>query len=385
MTTPLGKLSIDTFLANYWQKKPLLVRDAFPDFRDPISPDELAGLACEEETGARIVLGGDGRPWQLEEGPFAEERFATLPEHHWSLLVQAVDHWVPELSRLRSQFRFLPDWRIDDVMVSFAPDGGGVGPHFDQYDVFLIQGAGKRSWRIGPQCGPEAALRDDTPLSILTEMTTDEEWVLETGDMLYLPPGIAHHGTAIGDCMNYSVGFRAPSFAEILTEVARDRSARFADNERYEDAGFERQKSPGEITATTIEEMRRIIVSNLEDPAVIGEWLGRYATEPKYAEFQREPASFSPSEVRTALASGDALERSLGARLAFVRSADEVTLFADGASYRCWGPLADLAIALCDNERLSPAVVAKVAATDEILSLLVELLSRGVLTLGSLE
>ena len=382
MATPLGKLSADTFIRDYWQKRPLLVRGAFPEFRDPISPDELAGLACEEAVEARIVFGGDGKPWQVENGPFAEGRFASLPEHHWSLLVQGVDHWVPEVSEMRSQFRFLPDWRIDDVMVSFAPDEGGVGPHFDQYDVFLIQGAGRRRWRIGGRCGPETPLLDDTPLSIIAKMNTVEEWTLEAGDMLYLPPGIAHHGTAIGDCMTYSIGFRAPSYAQILSEAAADRAAHFADTERYEDAGFERQKSPGEITATTIEEVRRILVSNLDDPAFIGEWLGRYSTAPKYPEQQPPPGSLTADEVRQALADGVSLERGLGARLAFVRGPDDVTLFADGASYRCWGPLADLAIALCDFERLTPEALAKVAKADEILSLVVELVNRGSLTIS---
>ena len=201
----LGDLSADAFLQRYWQQKPLLIRHALANYRSPISGDELAGLALESEVESRLVesQGGD---WTLKHGPFTEEDFLGLPEEDWTLLVQGVDLWVPEVQALLSQFAFLPPWRLDDVMVSFACPGGSVGPHFDQYDVFLLQVEGQRRWQIGAACSSETPMRDDSPLRILKEFEAEEEWVLEPGDMLYLPPGVAHWGVAETECLTFSIG-----------------------------------------------------------------------------------------------------------------------------------------------------------------------------------
>ena len=177
----LGDLSPEEFLRDYWQKKPLLIRNAIPDFEPPIDGNELAGLSLETEVESRLVVGTE---WQLENGPFTEQRFQTLPSSHWTLLVQAVDLWVPEVAALLREFAFLPPWRLDDIMVSYAQDGGSVGPHFDYYDVFLLQGAGQRRWQIGQACAASSPLLENTDLKILSQFRPTDEWVLNCGDML---------------------------------------------------------------------------------------------------------------------------------------------------------------------------------------------------------
>ena len=231
----LGGLTAREFLRDYWQKKPLLVRQAIPDFESPISPDELAGLALEEEVESRLVIEHGERPWELQRGPFIEDTFQDLPERDWTLLVQAVDQFVPEVAELLEDFKFLPKWRIDDLMISFAAPGGGVGPHFDNYDVFLLQAHGHRRWQIGQMCDADSPLLPHADLKILAQFEPTDEWVLAPGDMLYLPPRLAHCGTAEDDCMTYSVGFRAPSAAEVLTHFTDFLGQFLPDEERYSD------------------------------------------------------------------------------------------------------------------------------------------------------
>ncbi|HYD33010.1 MAG TPA: cupin domain-containing protein, partial [Methylophilaceae bacterium] len=197
----LGGLTAEQFLQEYWQKKPLLIRNAIPDFSGLLRPEELAGLACEEGVQSRLVSQQRNK-WRVEEGPFEEERFLKLPARNWTLLVQEVNHHLDEADALLRRFNFIPYARLDDLMVSYAPDEGGVGPHFDSYDVFLLQGQGKRLWRISEQ--KDLSLIADAPLRILKHFETEQEWLLGPGDMLYLPPHIAHWGIAKGDCMTYS-------------------------------------------------------------------------------------------------------------------------------------------------------------------------------------
>ena len=214
----LGGLTASEFLRDYWQKRPLVIRQAFPGFQSPVSPDELAGLACEEAVESRIVIENDaGKPWQLHNGPFSPDRFSDLPEQDWTLLVQGLDHWVPEIADLLDNFRFIPNWRLDDIMASYAPKGGSVGPHYDMYDVFLLQAQGHRRWTFGGHCDHTSPRVEGTPLRILSSWDGEETVTLAPGDMLYLPPGIGHHGVAEDDCITLSVGFRAPTIDDILT------------------------------------------------------------------------------------------------------------------------------------------------------------------------
>ena len=283
---PLGEMSAETFLREYWQKKPLLIRNAFPDFEPPVSADELAGLACEEDVESRLVIqDAEGDQWALENGPFEDARFSELPESHWTLLVQAADHWIPEANALLEQFRFIPSWRIDDLMISYATKGGGVGPHYDNYDVFLIQASGQRRWEIGGIFGEDSPRRDDTPVMILPEWNTEETFILNPGDMLYIPPRVGHNGIAESDdCMTYSVGFRAPSHADILRQFTDYVGEQLKSETRYNDPDLRLQSSPGQILQTDIEKVRGIISGYLNEPDLLENWFGEYMTEQKYPE-----------------------------------------------------------------------------------------------------
>ena len=201
----LGMPAAD-FLRDFWQKKPLLIRQAFPGYQSPLQPEDLAGLACEDGVLARLIehdAAGDG--WRVRHGPFAEEDFPGLPDHDWTLLVQDMDKWDADLRALLDRFDFLPRWRIDDVMVSFAATGGSVGAHVDHYDVFLLQAQGQRHWMIDASeslhgKAPPMDFRDDVELKLLREFTPTHDWVLNPGDMLYLPPKVPHHGVAVNPC-----------------------------------------------------------------------------------------------------------------------------------------------------------------------------------------
>jgi len=274
----LGGLTAKQFFRDYWQKKPLLIRKAFPDFSGLLTPDELAGLACEEDTQSRLVIFKNGK-WQLESGPFDETRFAKLPKKDWTLLVQEVNHFLPEAACLLQQFNFVPTARLDDLMVSFAPDGGGVGPHFDSYDVFLLQGMGKRLWRISDQ--QQQQLVEGAPLRILQHFESQQEWLLEAGDMLYLPPRYAHWGIAVGDCMTYSIGFRAPSAQEVAMQFLMHLQDTVALDGFYTDSDILAQTHPAEISAqmlAKIDDILKKVTWNISD---VSNFLGIYLTEPK--------------------------------------------------------------------------------------------------------
>ncbi|WP_069383482.1 cupin domain-containing protein [Halomonas caseinilytica] len=344
--TMLGGLSATDFLRDYWQQQPLLIRGAFPDIESPLSPDELAGLACEDNVEARLVEehGPEG-PWQVSHGPFDEATFARLPERDWTLLVQAVDHYVPEVAELLEYFDFLPRWRLDDIMISYAPPGGSVGPHVDQYDVFLLQASGQRHWQLGGRVPEDAPIIAGIDLRILErfEVQPGQDWVLEPGDMLYLPPGWAHHGVSQSDdCLTFSVGFRAPSADEAITSFADYLGEQLPASHRYADAGMEPPEDPAQLDDASLARMRALILETLDDPAQMAQWFGRVMTQPKYVD-QLVPneTPTEEDELVAALQAGECLERSLGSRFAWRALDDErATLFVDGDGIDCPAALA---------------------------------------------
>ncbi len=294
----LGGLSADEFLTDYWQKKPLLIRNAIPEFVSPLTADELAGLSLEDGIESRIVVEqGQTGPWELQSGPFDESIFQQLPESHWTLLVQAVDLWVPEVKELLGQFTFLPPWRLDDVMVSYAPKGGSVGPHFDYYDVFLLQGQGQRHWQIGGLCDAQSPRLSDTPLRILSEFNKEEEWVLNPGDMLYLPPRLAHWGVAKNDCLTYSVGFRAPSMVDMLGDLTTELMAQ-GHTGYYRDPPLTTDMASTEIHPSFIQQVKSMLGELLDDEALLSDWFARYMTSPKYPELSGEVDENREAEIK---------------------------------------------------------------------------------------
>lgn len=323
----LNGLTAEEFLRDYWQKKPLLIRGAFPEFAEPegnpLSPDELAGLALEDGISSRLILGSHrDNAWRVEHGPFTESRFEQLSESHWSLLVSDVEKHLPDFARYLEPFRFIPDWRIDDLMVSYAPKGGSVGKHTDEYDVFLLQTAGTRRWQIEEQRSQSANI-EGLELKLLEQFQPAQNWLLEPGDMLYLPPGIAHYGVAEDDdCMTWSIGFRAPSWASLALDLVDTTCADLDESQRYHDGDLSLQDNPAELSHTSLNRVRDQLQQLLTlDDEHFQRWLGS-AVSQQAAEFpvfaHDEP--IDAIDMATELKSGRSLQLSPFVRLNFTQS-----------------------------------------------------------------
>lgn len=329
---PLG-MPPQLFLRRYWHKRPLLIRNAFPGFVSPIDPDELAGLACEEAALSRLIThdrASDG--WSLRNGPFEEDQFPTMPDHDWTLLVQDVDKWDPDVAALLDAFDFLPRWRIDDIMVSFAATGGSVGAHVDQYDVFLLQAHGQRRWQIDVSDNPPLEFREDVELKLLRQFTPTHDWVLGPGDMLYLPPGVPHLGVAQDPCLTFSVGMRAPSSAELIADYLDTLVAEADETIRYRDPDLALPSDRNEIDAAA---MGRVVQAlnalRMNDPDRLGEWFGRFITTYRSAGQAAAPEQ-PPSliQLQFALNQGATLQRHPMTRMAWRRASKGAVLFASG-------------------------------------------------------
>lgn len=377
---PLGDLSLDAFLSKYWQKKPLLIRQALPEITPPIAADELAGLACEEGVESRLIIRDDaGERWELQHGPFSDETFLALPDTHWTLLVQAVDHWVPEAAAFLQQFNFIPSWRIDDLMISYASDGGGVGPHYDNYDVFLVQVGGRRQWEVGGFYDESSPRRPDTPVKILSDWQPEERWILEPGDMLYVPPRVGHSGMAIGDgCLTCSVGFRAPSHREMLQEFSDYVGRQLSEEVRFADPDLVPQTNPGHLTAEALQTVHHILRQYVDDQEKLAEWFGRYMTVPKYQQNETDVEPYGLKDIRAHASAGRLLNRNEGSRFAYQEHGSEIWLFVDGRRYLCSDSQAALVKTLCANLTVDPEAFSHIEGN---LQLLVDLLNQGSLYL----
>jgi 50S ribosomal protein L16 3-hydroxylase len=364
------------FLRDTWQQKPLLIRNPWRAWKNPLDPDDLAGLACEDHVESRLIV-QKPKTWKVEPGPIPETRFGKLGKAPWTLLVQAVDHHVPDVAALIVPFRFIPNWRIDDVMVSYASDGGGVGPHFDQYDVFLVQGLGTRRWQIGGLCDDDTELLPHDDLRLLANFEVTEEWLLEPGDILYVPPRFAHNGVAVGDdCMTYSVGFRAPSRSELIAHYVDDVLAELSDDDRYGDAGLTAQENPGEITADALVRLHAMVLEKLTDPAAFARWFGTYNSTPKYPNIDWAPEeATSVEELRARLANGEVLHRNPASRFSFVRQGEGVLLFVDGEVFECAGEVGVFAAMVCNKEHM--AVDGKLSNANSVITLICQLFNQG--------
>ena len=350
----LGGLSSELFMKRHWQKKPLLVRQAIANFKPLLDRTELFDLAAREDVQARMVIQQPGQTpgWQFKHGPFERRALPALKRPGWTVLLQGVDLHHDAVHELMNKFRFVPDARLDDLMISYATDTGGVGPHFDSYDVFLLQAHGRRQWRIGRQ--KDLSLQPDMPLKILANFEPEDEFVLEPGDMLYLPPRYAHDGIAMGECMTYSIGFRQPNRGELARELLQ-RLAEDAEEAVgvvvYKDPKQPAVAQPGEIPAQMVEFARDALQAALQDPDMLGRALGEYLTEPK-ANVWFETAE--PGELP--LAGEMRLDRRT--KMMF----DARHIFINGESFRAGGRDATLMRRLADERGLSGPDLARTSA-----------------------
>jgi len=345
----LGGLSPQVFMKRHWQKKPLLVRQAVPGFKPLLSRPELFALAANEDAQTRMVIRQPGKKpgWCLKNGPFRRSALPPLKQAGWTILLQGVDLHHDGAHRLMNQFRFVPDARLDDLMISYASDGGGVGPHLDSYDVFLLQAQGRRRWRIGRQ--KDQTLQPDMPLKILSNFVPEQEFVLEPGDLLYLPPGYAHDGVAQGgECMTYSIGFRIPNKGELARELLQ-RLAEDAEDEvgvaLYRDPKQVAVAQPGQIPGEMLEFAQQALQDALKDPLAFARGLGEYMTEPKpNVWFEQSGCAAATGLI------GSGLQLDRRTRMMF----DVNHIFINGESYCASGRDA-AAMRELANERLLPA------------------------------
>ncbi|HET6913168.1 MAG TPA: cupin domain-containing protein [Rhodanobacteraceae bacterium] len=398
---PLG-MPPSRFLRDYWQKHPLLIRSAFPDFVPPLTPDDLAGLACEELALSRIVLresskGNFGRrraparadsgsplrgvrnddKWEVRTGPFDEATFAKLPQSHWTLLVQDVDKWDADVAALLDHFAFLPSWRIDDVMVSYATDGGGVGAHLDQYDVFLLQGLGQRRWSISTDPRASHDFRDDAELKLLKRFEPTHAWTLDPGDMLYLPPGVPHDGVGVGECMTFSIGMRAPASSELLVEFAEQVAAALPESQRYADPDLRAPTEPGEIDPAALKRARAAlgICAQAMDEEAFADFFGRFITSYRSAQVVAPPRRRPPAaKALDSKLEGSTFLRNPWSRFAWRRTPRGAVLHVGGEAHAC--PTA-WARALCGSRAISGAELATLPQRSAGVALLASLVQAG--------
>lgn len=366
-------LDRETFLARHWQSKPLLIRQAIRHFKPPISSHQLAGLAMEEQVEARIVE-STGNNWQLHHGPFSNKDYHR--DKPWTLLVQAADHFVPEVAALRKLVDFIPQWRVDDVMVSYAVDGGSVGPHYDNYDVFLLQGEGERLWKVGQFCDGDSPLLPNDDLRILSAFETEQEYLLGPGDMLYIPPGVAHWGIAKGECTTFSIGFRAPRINDMVSRFTDKLLEQMDDEQFYRDTRLEPVSRPGEIRPRDLQRVRAQIQAAL-DQASGDHWFGELVTEPRY---EMAPDDDDLAQARAELRGGcDIVELSPAAKLAWQQEAEGVIVYANGEGRQFGNGILPVIIELCGSWKLQGETLVNALEDTESSALLEHLLESGCL------
>lgn len=373
--SPLGNISPETFMQEYWQKKPLLIRQAFPDFKSPITPEELAGLACEEEVNSRIVMEKDGDyPWFPMFGPMSDEIYASMPETHWSLIVNDLEKYIPKLSWIIDRFRFIPEWRLDDLMISYAADEGSVGPHIDLYDVFILQGQGKRRWQINSQPVADDNQVKETPLRIQKYFKAEEEWIVEPGDMLYLPPGISHYGVSLGESLSYSIGFRATSHADIVNEFIGYITQNLSPLLTYNDADQRIQQYPNEIKPDALQRVSEILKDYLRpDHPELQRWFGCFVSDTKADVLTTPEIEINSLEELKELTKTGELSRHPASRYAFAENADNTLLFVDGEDYEVTPEFAKV---LCKQRQIDLDEIINLANKDELM-FMIELYNQG--------
>lgn len=375
----LGGIPPRTFLRDDWQKRPKLVRRAVPEFRSFLSREDLFSLACRDNVESRLVLerGGD-HPWQVTHGPFRPRDFHRLPRSGWTLLVQNVDLHCPDGAGLLRRFSFVPNWRIDDLMVSYAPPGGSVGPHLDSYDVFLLQALGRRRWLINARDYGEEDFIPGLDLRIIGGFRARRQWLLEPGDMLYLPPGIAHHGIAETECMTYSIGFRAPSGRELAAHYLEAQSA---DDRRYQDPDLRLQSHPGEIATNSLARIRALVRGAAKDNQALNRWFGCFMTSLPEGIALRPPRRRMGTRAFLRLwRKHGALYRAHPTRALFIRERKKMMLFVNGQGFALPAHADGIACAYADNWEIDITLLRGRAADAPVTGTLCRMYNAGMLS-----
>lgn len=327
----LGNITAEQFLNEYWQKKPLLVRQAVPEVIDLLEPDDIKSLALEENVTARLIqqTGSLHDQWKVQSSPLSKKAFKNLPPY-WTLLVQAIDHYSMDLSELWKKFHFIPQWRRDDIMVSYAPKGGSVGKHFDFYDVFLVQGFGARRWQLGQYCDENTKFIEGQPLKLLSEMDITFDEVLEPGDLLYVPPGLSHYGVAENECLTYSFGFRMPNLAGIIDRV----SDHFADEQLFKNPVKDNERSPnhaiGEITAKELQTLKHQLIETLMHSDHFDHAILSLMSEPKYPDNIPEPDELELEDLLDLIGSTYTIQLEPASRLLYTQEDEKLMFWANG-------------------------------------------------------
>lgn len=381
MTWPvLGKMSQKEFLSKYWQKRPVLLKGVIQPFPELITPEEIAGMSCDERVESRLIIQGPKKnQWQLKRGPFKPSTFKKLPKKSWTVLVNGVDRFVPSVHAFLDEFSFIPFWRMDDIMISYAVDQGNVGAHVDNFDVFLVQASGRRKWMIEDRPVPKDDFIPDLPIRLLKKFKPTHEWVLEPGDILYLPPRFPHHGVAQGDrCMTISVGCRAPTVNEIINGVVTNALIQSDDTLRYSDPELVAQ-APGEIAPAAIKKIKSQLEKALTSEEFLGEWLGRFVSDP-YTDVRLEDHAekVPANKVKSTLKGALALVRTEGSRFAFIKGkGTSIQFYVNGDRTDLSGKPAALAQVLANHLVVPTEMVQSYLNDKGCLALLSTLLSTG--------
>lgn len=374
----------EDFLRLYWQKQPLLMRQALPLPAGLVTRARLFNLACgSDEVESRLVIEHGETPWEVHHGPFEPGELQQLPESHWTLLVQDVNRHMPAINAVLDAFKGMPRWRVDDIMISYAVDQGSVGPHTDEYDVFLIQAAGSRRWKIQRRAVSDEDLIPDLDIQVLNRFDAEEEWLLEPGDVLYLPPNVAHWGIAEGECITWSAGFRGPDIAELCHHWLEERLAALP-RQRYGDPDLRMQQHSGEITPPAIGRIKQMLQQALRfSDAELAAWFGGFISEPK-AHLSPAPApqSVTPDSLLHKLQHASRLHRHPYANLYYTSHPDSALLFASGESLPLAAGTIGLAQLLTEKDAYTLEQLQPWLQRSDTLQLLNELVNRGDLLLG---
>lgn len=347
----LGGITAEQFLAEYWQKKPLLVRNALPEIANILEPSDVMELALDENISTRLIKQKDRDPnqWSVKSSPLLKADFQKMPKL-WTLLVQAVDHYSFDLAELWKKFPFIPQWRRDDIMVSYAPKGGSVGKHFDFYDVFLVQGYGHRRWQLGQMCDAETEFVPGQPLKLLPEMDVNFDEVLAPGDLLYVPPGLSHYGVAEDDCLTFSFGFRMPNISDMMDRV----SDKFSDNQLLKNPLqdlIRDQISPiGQITQPELEYLKAELLAQLHNSTVLEDAIMSLMSEPKYPDNIPEAEEIGTGDLEDALDQGYQLILEPASRLLYTEEDGELLFWANGEGLYISDEFAPLLKQIADGE-----------------------------------